>query len=54
MDRRLKIAGKEWLVRVSRLRGKAAGWCDYRKRKILVDSLPDHDIACQVNISLCS
>lgn len=38
MDRRFEIAGKEWLVRVSRLRGKAAGWCDYSKCKILVDS----------------
>lgn len=38
MDRRFNIAGKEWLVRVARLRGKAAGWCDYSKSKILVDS----------------
>jgi len=33
-----EIAGQEWLIRFARLRGKAAGWCEYDKHKILVDT----------------
>lgn len=37
-DHEVTINGENWLVRVSRLRGKAAGWCEYNNKKILVDS----------------
>lgn len=33
-----EIAGQDWKIRFTRLRGKAAGWCEYDKRKILVDT----------------
>ena len=35
-DYTFDINGEKWLIRFSRLRGKAAGWCDYKRRKILV------------------
>lgn len=40
-DFEIEIHGNKWLVRFTRLRGKAVGWCDYSKKKIMVaDRLP--------------
>lgn len=36
MDRTILVNGVEWLLRFSRLRGTADGWCCYNDRKILV------------------
>ena len=35
-DHKIDVNGVEWLLRFSRLRGKARGWCQYDKKKILV------------------
>lgn len=42
-DYHFDIHGERWLIRFSkRMRGSANGWCDYQKKKILVDDrLPD-------------
>lgn len=38
MDFTVFVDGVEWLLRITRLRGSAWGWCCYGENKILVDS----------------
>ena len=37
-DHIIEVNGEEWLLRFSRLRGQADGWCQYGDNKILVHS----------------